>query len=630
MPTVTILGRRFSLGPPLRMAEMAKSPLAHKFQGHVVGSNAEHLDTHHDYGPAVRNMTGVLRRDYNANRAARSLAKRALTGEGMPGHLRDTIEHAGHDDFLHLVADQNGTVTAHHHHGDEAHDPPVESLIANHKKAAGNGHTFVTSHFHEQIPAFLAAMGASPRDQSPALIFSDFLSENGYEPQAQYIKDHIAKHGRPPSSLVMAHALEGVGVQQHSLPVPGLRLSFEAEPPIKTTIHGLMADPQSDEAVRGHSDNETHLLNDHAKAAAAAFHGKSHDEPWHFHDHRIDSDVGGAPTHVLLTSDKEGNVVGHAGLGQHVHPHPYEAAAEWLNTPEDQKERYRENLARSPLYRNNPRHWDDLVGGLQRNHTRAVSKNRLYAKQEIHPDIKPFLDAHAEAYRNRRPIPGLEHSGRTQWDESPQLILADHLEEQGYPLSQLLRAHPQMHPEMLHHVLHHTDASQINPEIMRAIETEARHRGNQLSLQHSIPVQFGPALPWRTRSYRPKPRPTDLRENEWSKIHRFFPEPNMGPRNRRTPVRTLLNATLYRLENEIPLRELERDNPDLPPWGSVHALEARISEAHLWPQIIEAIGRTHLMEILPKMIHSASDSSSGLLGRPTAKVNIEGLATQAS
>lgn len=138
-------------------------------------------------------------------------------------------------------------------------------------------------------------------------------------------------------------------------------------------------------------------------------------------------------------------------------------------------------------------------------------------------------------------------------------------------------------------------------------------------------LQFGPALPFRPRSYHPKPRATDLREEEWSKIKRFFPEPEMGPKNRRTAVRILLNASMFRLENNIPLRELEATNPDLPPWGSIHSLESRISQAGLWPTIIKTIGRTHLLERLSQLIRSAVEQPSGLIGRGSQKVNISGI-----
>ncbi len=307
-------------------------------------------------------------------------------------------------------------------------------------------------------------------------------------------------------------------------------------------------------------------------------------------------------------------------------PHPFEATAEWPNVPEggaphlQTRESFRRNLARSELYGNNPRHWDDRVEHFAREHAKAVEKGKVYATADVHPDVKPFLDAHTEAYRGRRDAKG--RPGLQEWDESPQLVMADYLDENGYPLANLLRGHPAMHPEMLRHVLGQTDARKVDPDILDAIQREARRRGNRLSLR------FGPALPFRPRVYRPKPRATDLKEREWGKISRYFPEPEMGPRNRRTPVRVLLNATMFRLENQIPLRELETENPDMPPWGSVHSLEARISEAQLWPTIIQQIGRTHLLDILPKMIRSAREPAGGLLGHGKQKVDISGLPTE--
>jgi hypothetical protein len=142
-----------------------------------------------------------------------------------------------------------------------------------------------------------------------------------------------------------------------------------------------------------------------------------------------------------------------------------------------------------------------------------------------------------------------------------------------------------------------------------------------LRLAHS--VGFRP----RRHEYLPKPRATDLKEGEWFKIKRFFPEPELGPKNRKTPIRVLINATLFRLENQIPLRQLQEVAPDFPPWGSIHSMEYRIAESGLWPTLLEQIGRNQLVPVAEKMIH-------GITSHPTpdvnAKITTEGLPTQES
>ncbi len=225
-------------------------------------------------------------------------------------------------------------------------------------------------------------------------------------------------------------------------------------------------------------------------------------------------------------------------------------------------------------------------------HNNAKQRNHLFAKLKFnHPDVAAHY------------LGAASHKGNID----PML---DWLAEMGHHKADDLYKLRQVSGQ-LHH--HYPIAEAITEPPLPGQEP---YRGS---------LQFGPALPFRPRVYRPKPRATDLKEREWGKISRYFPEPEMGPRNRRTPVRVLLNATMFRLENQIPLRELETENPDMPPWGSVHSLEARISEAQLWPTIIQQIGRTHLLDILPKMIRSAREPAGGLLGHGKQKVDISGL-----
>ena len=117
-------------------------------------------------------------------------------------------------------------------------------------------------------------------------------------------------------------------------------------------------------------------------------------------------------------------------------------------------------------------------------------------------------------------------------------------------------------------------------------------------------------------------RATDLSEDDWHTIRHFFPEPEGGPKNRRTPIRVLINATLYRLENNVPLRMLP---PDFPPWGSVHAAEQAIKEQGLWPVILRRIGRDYLLPELHKVIRKVDAIPEQLNPRITVEgQNVEG------
>ena len=239
-------------------------------------------------------------------------------------------------------------------------------------------------------------------------------------------------------------------------------------------------------------------------------------------------------------------------------------------------------------------------------HEEAMKAGKPYMTTKAHPKIMDFMRAiHA------RPD-----------DASPPLIFSDWLDEQG-------------HGKLAERIRTATAARGGRPPAPQRIEQwlsdhPNEHAAESKWLSEDWPgikekLNFGPALPYRPRSYHPKPRATDLKESEWGKIQRFFPQPEMGPRNKRTPVRVMLNAIFFRLENNLPLRELEQVAPDFPPWGSLHSLEYRISEAGLWQDIIKATGRVHLLDRLHKLIHSSSREAP--YGAPK-RVDISGLVTQ--
>ncbi len=390
----------------------------------------------------------------------------------------------------------------------------------------------------------------------------------------------------------------------------------EGAPPVTSKIHGHMGTPENDAFASGLSNSEARFVNKHALAAAAKRrqHKNTSGEVTH-HSTELHHDVGGNPTDLLFTADDQGNVVAHAASdATNGRNSLFHQLSEWDEMSPAEKERFR-RIGRGgsivPILESHRRAREGA-------HHDAVKNGRIYAKTDVDPQVAPFLDAHAEAWNKRKAVPGLEEYGSRDWDESPQMVLADYLEERGYPLAQQVRE-TRLHPMALHHILSHRDEGSLSDEAKDIL------RFNKKPQQHSLPVQFGPALPWRTRSYHPKPRATDLREAEWEKIHRYFPEPEFGPKNRRTPVRQMLNASLFRIENLIPLRELEKVAPDCPPWGSLHSLEWRIAEAGLWDTILDQIGRSYLKDNLHKLVRSAATAAP----KSGAKVNIAGLPTEA-
>lgn len=129
----------------------------------------------------------------------------------------------------------------------------------------------------------------------------------------------------------------------------------------------------------------------------------------------------------------------------------------------------------------------------------------------------------------------------------------------------------------------------------------------------------------RKGSYHPKPYPSDLRESEWHAVRSLFPHPNKGEKNRRNPVRILLNASLWRLEYQKSLNDLTIERPDMPPWGTVHSFEYRLKLRNMWPEILKRIHRTRLLAVLPKIMRV---TPAGMMGAPPMRrdaVDTEGL-----
>jgi hypothetical protein len=401
--------------------------------------------------------------------------------------------------------------------------------------------------------------------------------------------------------------------------------NFESQPPVHTKIHGTMASEAGEQAVTGLSDNNIGLMNQHARVAAYGYHSQRHPKPIHIHSLQLHSEVGGSPTPVLFTSDADGNVVAYADTPQArrgpTYPlHTFEQMEEWGHTDPA----YRQSALHNQGTRGQAQEYERRERELAASHKRHVAEGRVYARMHVHPDVKHHLLSHAQAFRERTPVPGLEDYGRTEHDEAPQGILADMLEENGYPLAHLLRMHPQMHPEMLHHVLENTDESKIDDVVLDIIQKEGRPHERHSLKPTIFSFRFAHLTGFRPRrfEYHPKPRATDLRETEWGKIHHYFPEPEMGPKNRRTPVKVLINAVLFRLENQLPLRQLEQVAPDFPPWGSVHSFEYRVAEAGLWPTLLTEIGRAQLVPIAEKLIHGVKKAGAP---ETNARVNVEGL-----
>lgn len=140
---------------------------------------------------------------------------------------------------------------------------------------------------------------------------------------------------------------------------------------------------------------------------------------------------------------------------------------------------------------------------------------------------------------------------------------------------------------------------------MRVLGREIRVRFSHATvLGRTIRMTQTSALPQEDDPlYRAHPRPTDLREKEWLDVRPYFPDNMMYAKNRRTPIRLLMNAVMFRLENNLHLRDVARYAPDFPPWGSLHAFENQIKNRGLWPEIIAKTGRDHLLPRLEKLMH---------------------------
>jgi putative transposase len=78
--------------------------------------------------------------------------------------------------------------------------------------------------------------------------------------------------------------------------------------------------------------------------------------------------------------------------------------------------------------------------------------------------------------------------------------------------------------------------------------------------------------------------PSDLRDNQWEQIAKFFPQ---GP-NSEHHKRSLINAVLYLLDNGIKWRSMPHEYP---PWSTVHSFYFRVRRDGIWEKVHEAIVR---------------------------------------
>ena len=98
--------------------------------------------------------------------------------------------------------------------------------------------------------------------------------------------------------------------------------------------------------------------------------------------------------------------------------------------------------------------------------------------------------------------------------------------------------------------------------------------------------------------------PTDLSDDQWFTIKTFLPKEKVLGRPRKWPYRIVMNAILYWVRNDIPLRKLPVD--DFPPWSSVHALAWQWAQEGRMEKIFHALGDPKLYQQFLKKIHTGS------------------------
>ena len=77
---------------------------------------------------------------------------------------------------------------------------------------------------------------------------------------------------------------------------------------------------------------------------------------------------------------------------------------------------------------------------------------------------------------------------------------------------------------------------------------------------------------------------TDISNNQWKRIEKFFPfrKPNLPGRPRKYALREIINAVRYVLRTGCAWRLLPHD---LPPWSSVYGYFLKWTKQELWPKI---------------------------------------------
>ena len=79
-----------------------------------------------------------------------------------------------------------------------------------------------------------------------------------------------------------------------------------------------------------------------------------------------------------------------------------------------------------------------------------------------------------------------------------------------------------------------------------------------------------------------KPYPTDLTDEQWSRIAPLIPPAKPGGRRRSVNVRQVVNAILYLVRTGCQWRSLPHD---LPPWGTVHYYYRRWRLDGTWEKV---------------------------------------------
>ncbi len=692
MPTVTILGRRFSLGAPLRLSDTGDDEQGRQrlvkteSPGHVNTPTGSHVDPnvnprHHwtsmVYRGSPEGHSDQETYEDSINRRQGRSRHYFYDPEGnITAHEHPELDRI-HGEYINRLTGRHEPGTADHRQAEEFYHSELKRL---HDQAVQKGKLYGKVHLHPQMRPMIDAMHEAQKagdgsekgvDEAPSLVAADLYDDLGHSDLADMVRAHHKTYGPLEAAYHMGWANMSPQEREDArrknrlslLPVPGLRLADEpyryppiGPPVVKAAKKGFPdpmapgvetgkeeepegpSPPQAAAAATGKGFNPStdpfvsvespylishkdHLptgtglsgggWNTHAKNGEKFLRGA---RPYHHSEEHFDSAMKAAKASAMhaaalaklsgkvestfnygahpygsgnsvFVADPEGNVTHHYSMGALVdHAVPGGWALAVHNNPSYGPEFVKKHGAQGvPI----EEQVEEARRATQDSHEEALKKGDLWSRYRFnHPGV-PSMYAGTVAEKQ----PG---------------VMADWMLDEGHP------GVDSLHKAGSAGKLHHGHIAE------KLAETPIPPDMEQMSLQ------FGPALPWRTRSYHPKPRATDLREAEWEKISHFFPTSEMGPRNRKTSIRVLLNATMFRLENEIPLRELEERMPDGPPWGSCHALEYRISEAGLWQTIIKAIGRDYLLDRLPKLIRS-SVRQAKYGSRP--KVDVSGLPT---